>query len=121
MKAPAWLGLTLLGLGACVLANNASAEAAVAGPSTYLAGNWGTATFNNDNARLDYRRGGYGRSYRRRHEDEYDRGVQGWFDIRGGFFDTQDVSKNDWTAGVKALGKVTPQLSLGLSTDLHRR
>ncbi len=55
------------------------------------------------------------RSYRRNDS------VQGWLDVRGGVFDTDGVSKNDWTVGVKGMGKVTPELSLGLSTDLHRR
>jgi hypothetical protein len=117
MNKTIWLGLTLLG--ACVLATTASAGTIAPAARAefrppYLAGNWGTATFA-DGTRSDYRR------YYRRPVNNYDRGTQGWFDVRGGFFDTQDVSRNDWTAGVKAMGKVTPQLSLGLATDLHRR
>lgn len=123
MNRIAWLGLTLLG--ACVLSTGAigatGASAAALGPGlqpaepSYLGGSWGTASFTNG-TRSDYRR-----YYRHRHENDYDRGIQGWVDIRGGFFDTEDVSKNDWTAGVKVLGKAAPQLSLGISTDLHRR
>ena len=72
--------------------------------------------------RADYR-ADYRRYYPERGRRMYrrDNGVQGWLDVRGGVFDTDGVSKNDWTLGVKGMGKVTPELSLGLSTDLHRR
>lgn len=62
------------------------------------------------------------RYWRGRREPQYGhRGIAGWFDVRAGFYDTQDVSKNDWTLGMKVMSKVTPQLSLGLAADLSRR
>jgi len=118
MNGTAWVGLTLLG--ACVLANHASAGVLDPTPAPVTRSAYvGEGAFASAPT-SDYRRSWRGdyerRSYRRRSDD-----VQGWFDIRGGFFDTQDVAKNDWTVGVKGMGKVTPELSLGVSTDLHRR
>jgi len=124
MKRIDWRGVSLLAvLGACLLANRASAQTYEAAPRPgpraavldVLSPDWRPAE-GSQSEQSDVRR------YWRRREPRYgNRGVTGWFDVRGGFFDTQDVSKNDWTIGFKAAGKVTPQLSLGMSTDLHRR
>src|SRR5262249_17976726 len=51
----------------------------------------------------------------------YDRPIQGWFEVRGGFYDAQNVSKNDWTIGIKTSTRVTPNVMLGFSGDLQRR
>jgi len=51
----------------------------------------------------------------------HSRPIQGWFEVRGGFYDSQDVSKNDWTIGIKTSGHVAPSLMLGFSADLQRR
>ena len=122
MKRSSWRGVSMLAvLGACLLANRAFAQSYDAAPPKgpraavldVLSPDWRPA----EASQSDVRR------YWRRREPQYGnhRGISGWFDVRGGFFDTQDVSKNDWTIGVKATGKVTPQLSLGMATDLHRR
>jgi hypothetical protein len=55
----------------------------------------------------------------RRYRD--DRSVQGWFEIRGGFYDAEDVTANDWTAGLKVSGRVLPSVTMGIAADLHRR
>jgi len=138
MERMGWRGVAVLTLmGAALLANRASAQTTEAsstgslrlGPRAavldVLSPDWRPEAGSADAYAAG---GGYGttndvrRYWRGRREPQYgNRGIAGWFDIRGGFFDTQDVSKNDWTLGVKAMGKVTPQLSLGMSTDLHRR
>lgn len=51
----------------------------------------------------------------------YHRNTQAWLTVRGGFFDADDVSENDWLVGLKVSGEVANNLSLGVSTDLHRR
>jgi hypothetical protein len=57
----------------------------------------------------------------RRSYDRRDRSTDGWFQIRGGFFDGEDVTSNDWTVGLKASGRVLPSVTLGIAADLHRR
>ena len=52
---------------------------------------------------------------------ERDRNPQGWLQIRGGGFDSEDVSKDDWTLGLKAVGHVAPTVRIGGSVDLMRR
>lgn len=52
---------------------------------------------------------------------EYRRNSQEWLTVRGGFFDADDVRENDWLVGLKVSGEVANNLSLGVSTDLHRR
>jgi len=51
----------------------------------------------------------------------YRRNSQEWLTVRGGFFDADDVSENDWLVGLKVSGEVANNLSLGVSTDLQRR
>ncbi len=51
----------------------------------------------------------------------HDRGTQGWMQVRGGFFDGDDVGKDDWTIGLKAVANVAPTFRLGGSLDLMRR
>jgi len=47
--------------------------------------------------------------------------IQGWFEIRGGVYDAQSTTKDDWTVGIKTSGQITPIVQLGLPADLHRR
>jgi opacity protein-like surface antigen len=61
------------------------------------------------------------RRYERTDWRERERNPQGWLSIRGGGFDTEGVSKDDWTIGLKAVGKVAPTVRLGGSIDLMRR
>jgi len=49
------------------------------------------------------------------------RGPQGWITMRGGGYDGEQVSENDWTIGMEMLGNVTPMLRLGGSIDYLRR
>ena len=49
------------------------------------------------------------------------RPIQGWFEVRGGFYDSQDASKNDWTIGIKTTGRVAPNVLIGFSADYQRR
>jgi opacity protein-like surface antigen len=49
------------------------------------------------------------------------RNSQEWLTVRGGFFDSDDVSENDWLVGLKFSADVANNLSLGVSTDLQRR
>ncbi|MEP7029240.1 MAG: hypothetical protein ABI960_11650 [Candidatus Eisenbacteria bacterium] len=71
--------------------------------------------------RSDVRR--YWPEDRRRHSrnERRDRAVNGWFEVRGGFYDAQDVTANDWTIGMKVTGRVAPSIQAGIATDLHRR
>jgi hypothetical protein len=46
--------------------------------------------------------------------------ILGWVELRGGFYDSQDVSKNDWTIGMKT-AHVAPNVLLGFSADYQRR
>jgi len=41
--------------------------------------------------------------------------------VRGGFFDSDQVSKDDWTLGLKAVANVAPTMRLGGTLDLVRR
>ena len=47
--------------------------------------------------------------------------ILGWIEFRGGFFDSQDVSANDWTIGMKTSARVAPNVMLGFSADYQRR
>lgn len=47
--------------------------------------------------------------------------IAGWFDVRGGFYDAEDVTANDWTIGMKVVGRVVPSVHAGIAADLHRR
>jgi hypothetical protein len=58
---------------------------------------------------------------RRSSYDRRDRSIDGWFEVRGGFYDAEDVSANDWTLGFKVSGRVVPSVSAGIAADLHRR
>jgi len=49
------------------------------------------------------------------------RGPDGWFTVRGGFFDTQDVPKNDWLAGMKLTGVISKGVEMGIMSDYQRR
>jgi hypothetical protein len=51
----------------------------------------------------------------------WDRENRGWATVRGGFFDTEHVGRNDWMAGFKVTGTVSDFLQIGISTDLQRR
>ena len=57
-------------------------------------------------------------TYSTRHHQEP---IKGWFEMRGGFFDAQDLSDNDWTVGLKTTARVASQVLMGFSGDLHRR
>ena len=57
----------------------------------------------------------------RRYVDRGERGIDGWFQVRGGFYDAEDVSANDWTLGFKVSGRVVPSVTAGIAADLHRR
>lgn len=57
----------------------------------------------------------------RRSYDRRDRSIDGWFEVRGGFYDAEDVSANDWTVGFKVSGRVVPTVAAGIAADLHRR
>ena len=65
----------------------------------------------------------YARRYYRapRERVRRSRGIQGWLQLRAGAFDNDDVSRNDWTIGLKAVGNVAPTFRLGGSMDLMRR
>ena len=66
----------------------------------------------------------YARRYYRAPRERYhrrSRGTQGWLTVRAGAFDNDDVSRNDWTIGLKAVGNVAPTFRLGASMDLMRR
>ena len=47
--------------------------------------------------------------------------IQGWFEIRGGVYDSESTTKDDWTVGIKTSGQITPIVQLGFTADLHRR
>lgn len=51
----------------------------------------------------------------------YNKPIQGWFEIRGGVYDAQSTTKDDWTIGIKTSGQITPIVQLGFTADLHRR
>ncbi len=44
-----------------------------------------------------------------------------WLILRGGIFDADNVAAEDWTVGMKGVGKVGSLLRLGGTVDLHRR
>ena len=46
---------------------------------------------------------------------------QSWFIMRGGFFDGDNTSKEDWTIGLKTVGHVAPSFRVGGTVDLQRR
>lgn len=98
--------LLLAGAGA---AAPALADTILARPASADAG-WTQSDY-----RRYYPRDRYRRSYNR------DRGIQGWMQIRGGFYDAEDVSANDWTVGFKVAGNIAPSVTVGLAADLHRR
>jgi hypothetical protein len=52
---------------------------------------------------------------------KWHRGPNGWFTLRGGFFDTENVPKNDWLAGMKLTGVISKSVEMGISTDYQRR
>jgi hypothetical protein len=52
---------------------------------------------------------------------ERERNPQGWLTLRGGVFDSEQVRKDDWSLGLKAVGNVAPTVRLGGSVDLMRR
>ena len=59
---------------------------------------------------------------RRSRTERRDHGaIDGWFDLRGGFYDAEDVTANDWTIGMKVVGRVAPSVHAGIAADLHRR
>ena len=45
----------------------------------------------------------------------------GWMQARGGFYDSDHAGGDDWTIGIKTVGRVTPALRLGGSVDLQQR
>jgi hypothetical protein len=49
------------------------------------------------------------------------RGPDGWFTLRGGFFNTENVPKNDWLAGFKLTGVISKGVEAGISSDYQRR
>lgn len=59
--------------------------------------------------------------YYRPERRRWHREPQGWLTVRGGFFDSEDIDKNDWTVGVKATAGVERYLQIGASVDLQRR
>lgn len=46
---------------------------------------------------------------------------RGWFYLRGGVFDYENVAKDDFVIGFKVAGRMSDFFSMGLSTDLQRR
>ena len=52
---------------------------------------------------------------------KWHRGPDGWLTLRGGFFDTENVPKNDWLAGFSLVGVVAKGVEMGISTDYQRR
>lgn len=52
---------------------------------------------------------------------QWHRGPNGWLTLRGGFFDAEDVPKNDWLAGFKLTGVISKGVEMGISTDYQRR
>ena len=50
-----------------------------------------------------------------------DAGTQGWMQVRGGYFSGDQVNKDDWSLGAKAVANVAPSLRLGGAVDLMRR
>jgi hypothetical protein len=75
----------------------------------------------NDGSTLEYRRRSSRDRYREPRYYRDDRRVDGWMSIRGGFYDAEDVSANDWTIGFKVAGRVVPSVTAGIAADLHRR
>lgn len=136
MKWAMVIGMTMLG--ACAQASAGSAE--TPGPSVldaarpalfaastevpevalaYAGGSGGTFAAP-PGATLEVRR------YRRtppppRRHARADRGTQGWMQVRGGFFDGDEVGKDDWSVGLKAVANVAPTVRVGGSLDLMRR
>jgi hypothetical protein len=134
MKSSMLIGLVVLG--ACAPANEGSAEtpepsALVASrpalfavssevPGTVLAyaGGSGGTFAAPPGATLEVRR------YRRPPppaRTRRERDIQGWMQVRGGYYDSDDVAKNDWSLGLKAVANIAPSLRLGGSLDLMRR
>ncbi|MEO6462221.1 MAG: hypothetical protein ABIP29_04030 [Candidatus Eisenbacteria bacterium] len=73
---------------------------------------------------LEYRRTPRRRTVRRSERTDWrerSRNPQGWLSIRGGGYDSEQVRKDDWTIGLKAVGNVAPTVRLGASIDLMRR
>lgn len=46
---------------------------------------------------------------------------RGWFYLRGGVFDYENVAKDDFVIGFKVAGRLSDFFSMGLSADLQRR
>lgn len=70
--------------------------------------------------------GYYPQGYRPQHTTQvvhrtWHRGPDGWFSLRGGFFDNENVPKNDWLAGVKLTGVISKGVEMGISSDYQRR
>lgn len=47
--------------------------------------------------------------------------AQGWLTLRGGAYDSKNVSDHDWTVGMKAVGVVASSIRMGMTADLIRR
>lgn len=143
MNRHAMVGLVVLGV--CVQANAGSAETSapsaldVTGPVffattyaeatsssptlAYAGGGDGSFATPPPGATLEYRRRPRRTERRSERTDwrERSRNPQGWLSIRGGGFDSENVSKDDWTIGLKAVGNVASTVRLGGSLDLMRR
>jgi len=52
---------------------------------------------------------------------QWHRGPDGWLTLRGGFYDTEGIPKNDWLAGFKLTGVVSKGVEMGISSDYQRR
>jgi hypothetical protein len=46
-------------------------------------------------------------------QPHYAHPIVGWIEFRGGFYDSQDASANDWTIGIKTTGHVAQNVLLG--------
>jgi len=114
------LGAGFVVLGACVLANPGSAETLE--PSAVFDTRPASVS-----AALALPSDGWARSDVRRYYKErpaYRPGpppIQGWFTMRGGFYDMEDASENDWTVGIKGTGVLGEVMQAGISFDLQRR
>lgn len=132
MKRHAMFGLAVLGV--CVQANVGSAETPepsaldVTRPASFAsssvlasAGGDGDRMFATPPATLEYRRTPRRTARRSTRTDWRSREPQGWLQIRGGGYDSENVSKDDWTLGLKFVGNVAPTVRLGAAIDLMRR
>jgi hypothetical protein len=120
------LGASSLGIVSSARASGADADLSATPASQTLAASAFTVPVWDGTTILASSQGYYPPRYRPQHTTQvvhrqWHRGPDGWLTLRGGFFDTENVPKNDWLAGFKLTGVVSKGVEMGISTDYQRR